>query len=83
MAEWSKNEDLVEHIKSERKFLHDISNQLLIAHGMGNFVLKQLKENPTTEDTAVQRMEKSMKAMNNLVDQIKARREVLHSIYGG
>ena len=31
----------------ERKFLHDISNQLVVAQGMSSFLSKALKENDT------------------------------------
>ena len=36
--------DLSDTINGERTFLHDVSNQLVIAQGMGSFVLKHLKE---------------------------------------
>ena len=36
--------DPLEVIKEERKFLHDVSNHLLVAQGMGSFVNKVMNE---------------------------------------
>ena len=33
----------LEIVMAERKFLHDLSNQLVVAQGMGNFVNKFLR----------------------------------------
>ena len=56
-----------DYILKERTFLHDISNQLVIAQGMGVFVLKtiqaQVSEKNLPESKELVRMEKTMKAI--------------------
>ncbi len=74
------SKDLIEHVKEERRFLHDMSNQMLVAQGMANFVLKKIKEKALEGVPDVQRLEKSLKAMDKMVDLIKARRVILHSV---
>lgn len=71
---------LVNHVQEERKFLHDISNHLLIAQGMGSFAAKQLRNIPDLDEAILNKMEKSLKAMDRMVDAMKARRSVLHNI---
>ena len=60
---------------NERPFLHDVSNQLVIAQGMANFVYTHMKR--TIEDKESKlliRMEKSIKAINTLIGLTKERR---------
>lgn len=72
---------LLDHVKDERKFLHDMSNQLLIAQGMGGFVLKMMKNRIDADEKEVERLEKSVRATNKMVDMIRDRRAYLHSIF--
>lgn len=67
----------IDHVKEERKFLHDISNHLLVAEGMGTFVKKQLEKDENTPEKVKNRMSKSLDAMEKIIDLIKSRREVL------
>jgi len=67
----------------ERKFLHDISNHLVVAQGMGNIALKNLKqaeENVSVDQKAIDRLEKSVKAIDKMIVLVKERRHVLHSL---
>lgn len=66
----------------ERKFLHDISNQLVVAQGMGAVVLRSLSEHEgeDLDPKIVERMEKGNKAIDKMIKMIKERRQVLHSL---
>ncbi len=63
----------------ERKFLHDISNQLLVAHGMGTYVNKVLKEAYAEDSKEFQRSEKTMIAINKIIEMVKERRDAVHA----
>lgn len=65
--------------EEERKFLHDISNQLVVAQGMGAMVLKKIAAIEGIEEKIVQRQEKSLNAVNQMIEMLKARRAVLIS----
>ncbi len=80
MAEYS--EDLMEHVLLERRFLHDLSNMLLISQGMSSFVRKKLNDDPTTDPALIEKLDKSIKAMDRMVDSIKEHRKLLHEING-
>lgn len=62
----------------ERKFLHDLSNHLVISQGMTNIVLKNLKELPGIDPKIVDKQEKALNAINAQIKLIKERRLVLH-----
>lgn len=64
--------------EEERVFLHDISNQLLVAHGMGTYVNKAMKGSFAEDSKEFQRSEKTMIAINKIIELVKARRDVLH-----
>ncbi len=76
--------ELNEYIVKERTFLHDISNQLVIAQGMGSFVLgtvkKRTEEANDLESKELIRMEKTIKAINKMIDMVKERREVVKGV---
>lgn len=72
------NENIKEIIAEERKFLHDISNHIVVAHGMANFVLKSIKVNANVEAKEVERLEKSIEAINKMTELLQNRRAVLH-----
>lgn len=66
--------------KSEREFLHDISNHIVVAQGMTNFVFRALKENKPAEAKDIERLEKAIEAISKMVTTLKERRALLHSI---
>lgn len=78
MAEYS--EDLREHVLVERRFLHDLSNMLLISQGMASFVRKKMNENLETDHALIDKLDKSLNAMDRMVECIKEHRQLLHSI---
>jgi hypothetical protein len=63
--------------KGERKFLHDIANDIVVAQGMANFVLKKMKDNKPMEAKDLERLEKSLEAIAKMTQKIKDRRSVL------
>lgn len=68
-------------VMGERKFLHDISNQLVVAQGMGSFVMRSLQKKDQEEfRKEVERMQKSMGAVTKMIDMLRDRRELLHSV---
>ena len=69
--------ELREHIKEERVFLHDISNQLVIAQGMASFVQKILKTQYDEDAKEIQRMNKTLKAINAMIEMLTDRRDYL------
>ena len=64
----------------ERKFLHDIANHLVVAHGMSSFVLRTLKSEKPIEAKDVERLEKAVEAINKLTAALKERRAYLHEL---
>lgn len=71
-------ENLLEkEIIEERSFLHDISNLLVVAQGMSNYVFGKLKEEKPEDSKEVIRLGKSLKAINDMVDLVKQRREAV------
>lgn len=79
--EESKSGDLLKDlVMNERKFLHDISNHIVVAQGMTSFVHRALKDNPAVDAKEVERLEKALEAINKMTAELKARRLVLHSL---
>lgn len=68
---------ILEVMAEERKFLHDIANHIVVAHGMANFVLRSIKDNPNVETKEIERLEKSIEAINKMTALLKDRRSVL------
>ena len=64
----------------ERKFLHDISNHIVVAHGMVTFTLKAIKENPSVSDKEIERLERSINAINKMTELLRERRTVLQIV---
>jgi hypothetical protein len=79
-----KTEDMTveEMALEERKFLHDISNQLVVAQGMSSFLQKALDKNDSVGEKEKERMEKICKSVKKIVDIVKERRSTLHSLNG-
>lgn len=69
----------LEVLAEERKFLHDVSNHIVVAHGMASFVLRSIKNNPAVDAKEVERLEKSVEAINKMTELLKNRRNVLIS----
>ena len=65
---------------SERAFLHDISNHILVAQGMTSLVIKVIKENSAVDSKEVDRLERALDAINKMTAALKQRRAVLHSV---
>ncbi len=72
--------DILDYIKEERVFLHDISNQIVIAHGMAGFVQMYLKKLENVDPKTLERMEKSINALNKIVEQTKNRRDAVKKV---
>lgn len=64
----------------ERKFLHDIANHIVVAHGMSSFVLRAIKEKRPLEEKDIDRLERAIDAINKMTAALKERRVLLHSI---
>jgi hypothetical protein len=69
-----------ELVLAERKFLHDLSNKLLIAQGMSTFVSRRLAKNEGVEEKDLERCEKLMKSIKDMTSLLVSRREVLHQL---
>ena len=63
--------------EEERKFLHDISNQLVVAQGMGAMVLKKIALIEGIDGKIVERQEKTINAVNMIIEMLKKRRAVI------
>lgn len=75
------DESLNEIIAGERKFIHDLSNHIVVAHGMATFVLRTLKTNASVDAKEIERLEKSIDAINRMTDLLKERRaEVMNKM---
>lgn len=75
------NEDSIkELVMNERRFLHDISNHIVVAHGMTTFVHRAVKSNPNVDAKEIERLEKAIDALNKMTSQLKERRAILHSM---
>ncbi|MBY0414504.1 MAG: hypothetical protein K2Q18_10075 [Bdellovibrionales bacterium] len=61
----------------ERKFLHDISNHIVVAHGMATFALRGIKNNAAVEAKEIERLEKALEAINKMTEALRERRAVL------
>ena len=65
------------YTKEERTFLHDVSNQLVVAQGMANFVFGKLKKEKEEGSKELERMGKAVRAVESIIELVKARREKL------
>jgi hypothetical protein len=75
-------ETVKEMALEERKFLHDLSNQLVVAQGMGNIALKKIKneDKNQVDPNVVEKLEKSLRAVDKMIVLVKERRTTLHSV---
>lgn len=74
------NDSIKNLVLDERKFLHDLSNKLLIAQGMSTFVTRKLSKSESAEDKDLERCEKLMKSIKDMTALLVSRREVLHKL---
>lgn len=65
---------------SERKFLHDLANHIVVAHGMTTFVHKTLKDNIPIDPKDIDRLEKAIDAINKMTTLLKERRVHLQGV---
>ena len=65
---------------SERKFLHDIANHILVAQGMSSLALKALAENKSNEPKDINRLERAIEAINKMTALLVERRTFLQSL---
>lgn len=77
--DWSKI-TVEEMALDERKFLHELSNFLVVAHGMSTFVQQSLSDNPNSNPSDVEKMNKVMDSINKINRLVRNRRTVLHTI---
>ncbi len=68
---------MIEHLKEERRFLHDISSPLMVALGMVDAVVSHIKVAPNIDPILVSKLEKATAAMGLMTGQIRERREKL------
>jgi hypothetical protein len=72
------SESILEDVTAEeRKFLHDISNHLVVAHGMATFAMKAIRDNPSVGEKEIERLEKSIIAINKITELLRERRSTL------
>jgi hypothetical protein len=64
----------------ERMFLHDIANHIVVAQGMISLALRSLKENPSVDQKEIERLEKSLEAVNKMTLALRERRALLHTL---
>ena len=64
----------------ERMFLHDIANHIVVAQGMLSLALRSLKENPSIDKKEIERLEKSLEAINKMTLALRERRALLHTL---
>jgi hypothetical protein len=64
---------------SERKFLHDIANHIVIAQGMLTFIQKAAESKTPLEEKDVERIDKALAAITKMSALLKERRVVLNS----
>ena len=62
----------------ERKFLHDISNKLLVVQGMSKSVMKKYDENQSISEKEIARLTKVIKASDEMIKLLLERRAILH-----
>ncbi|MBF0207960.1 MAG: hypothetical protein HQK53_13860 [Oligoflexia bacterium] len=67
-------------VKEGRRFLHDISNKVLIGSGLGSHVLASLKKGKEADEKMLDKLERSMNALNLIADMIKEHRSYLISL---
>jgi predicted transcriptional regulator len=63
----------------ERKFLHDIANHIVVAHGMATLAHKAFKETGAAGLKDIDRLERAIEAISKMTIALKERRAFLHT----
>lgn len=71
---------VLELTNGERKFLHNLSNKLLVVQGMSKTVLKKLEGPDQVSDKEIDRLKKVVKASSDMIDLLQDRRSLLHEV---
>ncbi|MBF0311820.1 MAG: hypothetical protein HQK50_18690 [Oligoflexia bacterium] len=71
------NDKLEQLIKDSRKFLHDISNKLLINSGLGSHVLTALKNGKPIDAKLLDKLERAVDAANSMAEMVRDHRAYL------
>lgn len=70
----------VELALGERKFLHEISNKLIVVQGMSATVLKRVKSGEPFTEKEMIKLEKVLKAAEAMVELLQDRRATLMEV---
>ncbi len=71
--------ELKDQLMDERKFLHELSNQLVVAQGMGSFVSRALVLGEPVTEKEIERMQKTIGALEKMIHMVRDRREELYN----
>lgn len=75
--------DIEKYINEERRFLHDISNHLVVIQGNASYLKRVFsKMNQEEFEKEVERTEKLNNAISRLVQEIKDRRSEIKGLQG-
>lgn len=77
------DEKVEQLVKENRKFLHDISNKVLIGSGLGSHVLNALKSGKAIDEKMVDKLNRAINAVNLIAEMIKNHRSYLISVLEG
>ena len=66
--------ELQAYILTERKFLHELSNQIVIAQGMASMAKANLEKNSSIAEQDMVRIEKSLNALNKVISILQERK---------
>lgn len=72
------SESIKEFIEGEKDFLHEISNQLIIAQGMGEILFRDLEDK--VEKDSYDRLSHLKTAVETIIDLMRERRKLIDSI---
>lgn len=72
--------NFLDQVLDERKFLHDLSNKLLVAQGMSAFVARSLKNGQAPTEKDLSRCEKLLDSVSEMTKMLQERRAHLHSL---
>lgn len=73
------SEEMNEYIVEERKFLHELSNNLSIGYGMTSIVLKKISPGEEISAKEYERLEKGVDAITRMIREIEERRIYIKS----
>ena len=73
-----KNDELIELLKAQRKFLHDIASPLMIAGGMIETAERVMTDTPN--ETVSQKLDKAKNAIKKATTLLQENRKLLISL---